>query len=1075
MDKDKEWLAQIDEVLDEFREAKDDKQVSNLLRKFCEAVSRAIQIEDDLRSDDPLFFGIFNEKLDQEKKRFIAICLLRLLNVNDKPFIETNFRVRVFNKLFDNIFNYDIYKSLKIDIKEQTYEKESKLKGVVSRIEKDLSELISSFSNLDYLSSFQQKFMQNINSNLSKAILLPFIPRQLLESRLKDTFKSVEEYLNQKGTRVLESYKNAKSILENYFSDAYDYGTKYSREYLGALAKKLIELLDSHFQSSPISKPAELTIEKVEKKYPFYIPGKEIELFFIVKNVGPGYAFDVEIEAESKIPITQKIQFLGQIEPNSSIEVQIPCKTENSEKEGISVTIKVNWRNFDGSSKSHSDTFKLECQRSDIDWEKLKKERPYSLEPVTTEDELVGRSKILDELESLVTDKNGVGSAFIYGQKRVGKTSIAKTLKTRLEKYYPEFLIIYLERGDYIYPDAVNTIESLGRRLVKEIRSSNKKFANLEIPEFKGALSPLSEFLDDVIKLEPSLKILFILDEFDELPIELYKIDPLGDAFFGTIRTISGKPPFGFILVGGEKMEFVIDSQGVKLNKFPSFKIDYFDRETHWSDFKELVQRPVKEWLEISDEALLALYDETSGNPYFTKLICMELFRIVVERRDSHVTHREIQDAIKSALRKVASQAFQHFWQDGITDTGPKAEEKSVMRRKLLLSLAEVIRQHGKAQKEHIKEKSEKLGLSAHFVENELLPEFERRQVLIVKDNCYECKVKFFERWLVEKGFREIIVDMAPYDELARQKEEEEKARVTSEEITALVKNWGLYKSRTITEDQVRRWLNQFGDNKKQRLMFKILQGLRFYTQANIRAKMREAHNIVKRGLVRRKKVKERRRKDIFVSYLDQPGKHGPTLAKIYKDENGIYYENVIEKSEISSVLKEKEKELPAFALVFIDDFIGTGDSACEYFKELVSEHGEILKRLSKEPGEIPGTTKLQIFFIAICGFQEAQDKIEKVLDELELPVEIHICDPLSEEDKVFSEKSKIFTSESERNEAKKIAYEYGSKLVKNAPLGYGDCQAAIVFEHNCPNNSLPILWAESQDFTPLFPRDPTI
>lgn len=1067
MDKDKKWLLQIDEVLDEFREAKDDKQIFNLLYKFCEAISRAIQVEDDLRNDDPLF-GIFNEKLDQEKKRFTASCLLRLLNVNDKPFREINFKVKVF-KLFDDIFTYDIYKFRKIDIKEQTYEKESKLKGIVSELERNLSKLILSFNNINSLSSFQQQFMQNINSNPSKAILWPFIPRQLLESRLKDIFKFVEEYLNEKGTGVLQSYENARNILKEYFADAYNYGTKYSRDYLGTLSKKLIELLDSHFQSSPVSKPAELKVEKVEKKYPFYIPGKEIELFFIVKNVGPGYAFDVEIEAESTISITRKIQFLGQIEPDSSIEVQIPSKTENSEKEGILLEIKVNWRNFDGSFKSDNFEFELKCQRSDIDWVKLEKERPYSLEPVTTEDELVGRSKTLNELEALVTDKNGVGSAFISGQKRVGKTSIAKTLKTRLEKHYPEFLIIYLDRGDYIHSDAVQTIENLGRRIVKEVRSSNKKFANLEIPEFRGALSPLSEFLDDVIKLEPNLKILIILDEFDELPIELYKKGPLGNAFFGTIRSISGKPFFGFILVGSEKMDFVISCQGDKLNKFQSFKIDYFDKETHWSDFTELVQRPVKEWLEIPDEALLVLYDETSGNPYFTKLICIELFKIMVERRDCYVTYREIEDAIKIALRKVSSPAFQHFWEDGIIDTGPKAEEKSVMRRKLLLSLSEVIRQDGKAQKEHIKEKSEKWRLSTDFVEKEL-DEFKRRQVLIVKDNSYKCKVKFFERWLVEKGFQEIVTDMVAYDELARQKEEEEKARVTSEEITALLKNWGPYKGRIITEDQVRKWLNQFGDNKKQRLMFKILQDVKFYTNANIRAKMKEAHDIVKRGLVWR--IKGRKREDIFVSYLDEAGKQGPSMAKIYADENGIYYENVIEKSKITSVLKRKAEELPAFALVFIDDFIGTGDSACEYFKELVSEHGEILKRLSNEPGEMEGTKKLQIFFIAICGFQKAQDKIEKVLNELEFSVKIHICDPLSEEDKVFSEKSKIFTSESERNEAKEIAYEYGSNLVKKAPLGYGDCQVAIVFEHNCPNNSLPILWAKSKDFTPLFQRN---
>ena len=59
------------------------------------------------------------------------------------------------------------------------------------------------------------------------------------------------------------------------------------------------------------------------------------------------------------------------------------------------------------------------------------------------------------------------------------------------------------------------------------------------------------------------------------------------------------------------------------------------------------------------------------------------------------------------------------------------------------------------------------------------------------------------------------------------------------------------------------------------------------------------------------------------------------------------------------------------------------------------------------------------------------------------------------------------------RAEATVIARAYGTELVKNDPLGHGNCQALVVFEMTCPNNSLPILWASPRGtrWRPLFPR----
>jgi len=1064
-------IVAIDYILEEFSKEKQRRislQISDLLDLFSQAVLKSTGMDDDLWRDDPLN-GLFKEVLLQAHKRFVAICLLRLLEANDKPFEREDFQVKTF-KLFDETLSRDIYPRLDINTKDQTYQKRSKLEGLVSRVENEFSDLISSFDNLEVLRGFRHSFLQKINGQASKAILWPFLPRRLLDVRLKEVFSLVEAYLDEKEKNLVQRFNEATEILKSYLAEAKQHGTNYSCRYLGGLAKKLLDLLEKHFKENPLSKPADVTINKSEKKYPFYVKDREIDLGFVVRNNGPGYAFGVDLKFDATITLKKTGLYIGDIEPLPGlVRIEIPCKIE-SPRGRVLVSVKINWTNIDGSYEERSCNFELEGQRSDIDWETLEKEDPYSLEPVTTEEELVGRREILNRLESL-TKRKHLGSAFIYGQKRVGKTSIVKTLKNRLDRLQaPNLLVIYLEPGDYIHPNPETTIEQLGKSIIKEIQMADKRFDNLHVSNFEGSLSPLVEFLKSVTRIDSDFRILFVLDEFDDIPVELYKRGPLGNAFFLTLRSISSKPPFSFILVGGERMEFIISYQGAALNKFYPIRVDYFDKEKDWPDFQELVRRPVKQWFEITDEALTTLYNQTAGNPFFTKLICSSLFNMMVERRDSHVTPKEIEEATERALQAVASNVFQHFWEHGIFETGVRAEEISIQRRKVLLALVETIRQYRLAKKENIVKQATKWGLKGPIVENELR-EFERRQVLVKKNEVHSCKVAFFEKWLVERGIHEIIITFTEYDEALRQKEAEETARITSREIVELVNKWGVYKGRKITEDQVRAWLNQFADNESQRLMFKILQNITFYTADSLRAKMNEAQDIVKRGLVWKIKERRRKRADILVSYLEDPGKSGVYLARLYADENDIYADNVIERSKVTEALKAKAKEWEAFALVFVDDFVGTDNSACQYFRTLVEEHGEILKKLSKEPGEITGTRKLQMFFVAITGFQEAQANIEETVESLGLSGKVHICDPLGDSAKAFSNDSQIFTDPDERDKARKIAERIGSELVEKAPLGYGNCQATVVFEHNCPYNSLPILWCESKNWLPLFKR----
>jgi hypothetical protein len=195
------------------------------------------------------------------------------------------------------------------------------------------------------------------------------------------------------------------------------------------------------------------------------------------------------------------------------------------------------------------------------------------------------------------------------------------------------------------------------------------------------------------------------------------------------------------------------------------------------------------------------------------------------------------------------------------------------------------------------------------------------------------------------------------------------------------------------------------------------------------------------------------------VSHLGGVAKSGVRYGQLYADENRIYSDSVYERDKLGRALATLKD---VSALVLVDDFIGSGQSAIETFRELSSEVKALLHR-----------TEVVALYVAICGFESGRAKLEDALAQMDLPISVHLCDQLTEADKAFSDNSTVFADAETRRKAKDIAYAQGSRLVKNAPLGYADCQSLIVFDTNCPNNSLPVLWAERKDhqWKPLFKR----
>ncbi len=799
-----------------------------------------------------------HDKIPQ--RPLIVACFLRLLPEKQLEWLsEIPWRPKL-AAIFDSQFSDTIYKVKRIDSSLMAHEKFNRLIEIMREQESNFKQSLSSLTSLESFDAHRERFQFVFNNKISKAFIHPFLPDQI-KPQLDEVFVRAESYIKQRDDlSVVDAHDRVTQEMDHLLSLLESNDTLYSSWIAEYFCKNLSNQINEDFTKNKAVQPAILSIEPRDKKYPFY-NSADVNLLFSLKNIGPGYAYDVRVRVvvEDDISLNDSEIPIGRLAPTTNQLVSIPAKVLASKKHMV-VILQIDWNDFNHSVHSEWCQFTLDAQKTDVNWEEMEQSDPYSLEPVINEQELMGRKNVLNRLIAAATSNN-IGSSIIHGQKRVGKTSIARVVQANLKR--KGFIVIYLEAGDYIEPSAKMTISNLGTKLCKKIKEIETKLSHLDIPSFGEALSPMTEFIDKMEKILPEHRLLFILDEFDQLPLDLYLRGSLGDAFFLTLRSISSRPNAGFILVGGERMAHIMDCQGIHLNKWNVIEVDYFTRDSDWPDYRELVTHPVASKIEYSEDALTTLHDISAGNPYFTKLICQQVFRAAVAKRDCYITKTEVGHAIQEAVRESKLNTFQHFWEDGIFETGVRATEKSIRRRKILIALSDLLSKQAPIPFKMVASHSLVKDISS--LESDL-KEYVTRRILInnFHDDSYDIKVKFFHEWLKRCGIEDIIATFSDLDAVLKERQEDEKLKVHPEEILKVTEKWGLYKGQPITEVKVQVWLDQFEDAREQRAMFSILQGLNFYSNFYIRKKLTEANDVVKRGLIRFIEAGKIKRSDIL-------------------------------------------------------------------------------------------------------------------------------------------------------------------------------------------------------------------
>jgi len=965
----------------------------------------------------------------------------------------------------------DFYQEYKVGNYKQTFEKYRVIEGIYPDLIERLLILAEKYTDLDSILAQRQQILKSLAAFCVKSYF-SYYDIQMIRISVEALLAKLASLKSAEGSNVITEVRQLETFLSDQLQEWRNATNPIVQQFFLPFIATVSDVISKWITTIRGKFTANIEIRTptsgvLQKRYPLLEGERAFTIQIPFRNTGPGDAINLRAVIEcgtTALFFNTKTFSLGNI-PQGKFSLLVDVMVI-SPIHDVDLVVEIYWGEL-GSETEKTDTFylKVNAQSSNIDWQSQQFQRPYST-AVATGDAFVGRQeKVISLANKLLS--SSIESFYITGQKRVGKTSLALAAVDFAKKHErgSEIESIYILWGNIAHDDPKRSLEALGEKLREFLMEFIPANSTTPMLKFNGTIAPLAQLAQLLYKKHPKKKFVIILDEFDEMHPELYRWGNLAEAFFANIRGLSTEPNIGFILIGGENMPYVMDRQGQKLNKFVKEPLDYFSRDKEWGDYMEMVRRPVSGIIYWHEEAIAEVFNWSNGNPYFTKIICASVFSNAIRERDGDITAIEVDRAISHEIDTFDTNSFIHLWQDGALAVGEEKEAEILRRCRVLVAIGRTVRRDEALTLANIVKNKHTVKVQ-DFEIQPVLGDFCRRDILAEKGKNLEFVLPLFKKWLAESGLNRLVIDTLGDDIAKEAHAAEDAAYVTGGEILSLVGKWPTYQGRSIGSTEVQAWLSQAGTHRKQRLLFKLLKHVRFFSEVDIREKLKSAHEFVRPHLpVFVQRSRSERRTDIVVTYIDGEGKSGQYYASRYAEENGIATRAMLSPAKFSEALVQYENkgETSVRAVVIIDDIICSGDSLSRNFERFFEENRNVLKR-----------DTINVVIIALSALPAGEANVRRRLGVFDQKrIDLRVCEPLDRTHVAFGGDNVIFSDDEEFERAKSLCRDLGALIYRENPLGYGNQGLLVVFPQTVPNNSLPILHSNSKKpgWVPLFPR----
>jgi len=287
--------------------------------------------------------------------------------------------------------------------------------------------------------------------------------------------------------------------------------------------------------------------------------------------------------------------------------------------------------------------------------------------PVKTGEMFYGRKDVFKQIRETIVGDKGINQPMVYGQHRIGKTSVLYQLMNVLKgKYVPVLASTYeFEKGDseLLHLWSSRIAETIKDRVNRVPRTPN--YEKLSNP-YKG----FQEFLDTVIDELAGAKIIFMIDEYD-LVDDLVKSKGIDKEIFGLLGRMIKHEKVELVMAGNKPVVDLRSGEWKDIGRpFVQIRLGPLDKE----DAIELIKNPVANYLKYDDSAIERILRLTNCHPYLIQLCCHVLVDYHNSEKKPTLTYVHMEEKIPDII-ELGSPGF-----EAIIWTDATEEERIVLR-----------------------------------------------------------------------------------------------------------------------------------------------------------------------------------------------------------------------------------------------------------------------------------------------------------------------------------------------------------------------------------------------------------
>jgi len=353
--------------------------------------------------------------------------------------------------------------------------------------------------------------------------------------------------------------------------------------------------------------------------------------------------------------------------------------------------------------------------------------------PVGGGEAFIGRSDVLRSVLRLIK-KEHENSIVLFGQRRIGKTSVLQELSENLSSKGP-YSPVYFDLQDKAAQPLELVLRQLAEKIISDLSlSPYDDWDNDILTTFKNS------FLSYIIsKLPKNTVIILLFDEFDVLDRNVSK-KQAGASFFPYLRDLMkiNIKFIKFVFVIGRRLE---DLSNVYLSLFKNVKSIHVSLLSSQETFDLVRLSELNDSLKWPTEIIKSVYKLTGGHAYLTQQLCQIIWDKYYDDDPKKTPVVKKEDIIKSIpdVLKSASNALEWIW-DGL---GPS-------ERVIASALAES--GPGIINQEKLEECLQESGVRILIGELQDAPRIlEEWDLIQPEENGYKIRVEILRQWLVQR------------------------------------------------------------------------------------------------------------------------------------------------------------------------------------------------------------------------------------------------------------------------------------------------------------------------------------